>query len=258
MYKFFIFYVLPPYRQDKKIPVIQKNKTKTYVYDSFYSMIYDDLFYLKERYKYEASIINSYLKSNFYYIDLCTGTGSSFEFLNSKNVIGIDKSLHMLQKAADKNKTIMFYKADINNISYIEPNILFDGIGCFYFGLFYNKNWEEILYKLKQKVKINGYLFISVLDKNNLEVYYKKIKYKDDILYYSGEYERANEYPFIIRETIQTSIYKLVYRHVMYNPSFTYFEFICKKIGYKIIKKIKYERFSCGDEYLFILKNTIY
>lgn len=256
MYKFFIFHVLPPEKQMKDIPKIIKNKTKPY--DIFYCTLYDDLFYLKERYQYEASIINKYLSTDYYYIDLCTGTGSLLKFLNSKNVIGIDKSLPMLQKAAIKNKTSMFYKANINDIGYIEPNILFDGIGCFYFGLFYNKNWENIMYKLKNKIKMNGYLFISVLDKDNLENYYKKIKYNNDILYYSGEYENTNEYPFIIRETIETSQNKAVYRHIMYNPSFTYFEDICRNFKLQIVKKISYDNFLCGDEYLYILQRTIY
>lgn len=256
MYKFFMFYVLPPEKQDKKAPISDKS-TNTKAYDTFYSKVYDDLFYNKERYQYEASIINSYLGSDFYYIDLCTGTGSLLKFLNSEKIIGIDRSDTMLKKASLKNKNIMFYYSDISNVGKIEPSILFNGIGCFYFGLFYNKNWEDILLKVKNKVRINGYLFISVLDKNNLEVYYKKIKYHDDTLYYSGEYDKTNEYPFIIRETIETSKNKFVYRHIMYNPSFTYFEKICERFKLKIVQKISYSKFSCGDEYLYVLQRTI-
>ena len=251
MYKFLTFYILTPEKQNKNIPVVSTTENP---YDIFYSNVYDDLFYVKDRYKYEADIINYYLNSNYYYIDLCTGTGSLLTSLNTKNIIGIDKSTEMLKKALTKNKNIKFYNNDINNIDKIKTEKLVDGIGCFYFGLFYNKEWENILHKLKNKITKNGYLFISVLDKNNLELFYKKIKYKDDTLYYSVSYENSTEYPFNIIENIETNNYNINYKHIMYNPPLDYFENICKKIGYNIIKKIKYEMFSASDEYLYILQ----
>lgn len=255
MYKFLTFHILKPEIKNKKIPVFNKIKNSN-PYDDFYSKIYDDLFYDKKRYQYEADIVNLYLNSNFDYLDLCTGSGSMIPFLNTDKVIGVDKSTEMLQNAIykNKNKNIKFYKSDVNDIDKIETGKLFDGIGCFYFGLFYNIKWCEILHKLKDKIKKNGYLFISILDKNNLEIYYKKIKYENDILYYSGEYELNDQYPFIIKETIQTNNSNIIYKHVMYNPNFEYFEFICKKLGYKIINKIRYDKLLCLDEYLYILQ----
>jgi SAM-dependent methyltransferase len=253
MYKFLTFYVLPSEKQNKKIPIINTTENP---YDIFYSNIYDDLFYVKERYQYEADIINYYLNSNCSYIDLCTGTGSLLTFLNIKNIIGIDKSKEMLKKALykNKNKNIKFYNSDILNIDKIKTKESVDGIGCFYFGLFYNKRWENILYKLKNKIKNNGYLFLSVLDKNKLEVFYKKIKYKDNTLYYSAKYDNCTGYPFTIIEKIETDNYSMIYKHIMYNPTFDYFEKICHQFGYTVIKKIKYEMFSASDEYLYILQ----
>ena len=152
----------------------------------------------------------------------------------------------MIKRALKLNPSGNFINEDINNFKSFKN---FDSIVAFYDGIFYNKNWKDILKKLKSLLNKNGFLFISFLDKDNLENMYLRLIYNNTILYYYGEWNNT-EY----NETLKTFTNKTIFtnNHQLYLPNEK--EFLDEMNNMVLVEKIRYDTFDAKDEILYIFK----
>lgn len=213
-------------------------------YSYTYSIFYDDFFYEKEKYVWESTKVLQYLPKG-RLLDVCCGTGTHYKLLNKHlSLLGIDKSKFMIDRALEKNPNGKFINEDIININIFKK---FDGVMAFFDGIFYNYNWKNILNKLK--TLSNKYLFISFLDKNNLENLYLKLFYKNTILFYNGTWNNTT-YNEEVKDLLGNIIYKNI--HKLYLPTEKDFLDVMKDC--ELIEKIRYDKFNAKDEILYIFK----
>ena len=216
-------------------------------YSETYSLFYNDLFYEEEKYKWEVNKVLQYVK-NGRLLDVCCGTGIHYSLLKHKlSVLGIDISKNMINKALELNPNGDFINEDIINFESFKK---FDGIIVFYDGIFYNKNWKNILKKSITLLKKNSNLFISFLDKNNLKNLYLRLIYNNKILYYHGEWS-GTIYKEIITDILGNIIYENIHR--LYLPDEK--EFLEEMKLLTLVEKIRYDKFDAKDEILYIFKS---
>ena len=248
IYIFILFIYLYCYKYQTKFinKVFNYNITNGKGYSNIYSIFYDDLFFEEKKYNWEAGKVLQY-KQNGRLLDVCCGTGIHYSLLsNNYTILGIDKSKYMIDRALEKNPNGNFLNEDINKFESFKK---FDVITAFYDGIFYNENWKNILYKLKLLLKKNGYLFISFLDKNNLENAYLRMVYNNTILYYYGEWNKT-EYNEKITNFKSNILFSN--KHKLYLP--TEKDFLEEMNSLTLVEKIRYDMFDAKDEILYIFK----
>jgi ubiquinone/menaquinone biosynthesis C-methylase UbiE len=91
-------------------------------------------------------------------IDIGCGTGMNIPYLLEKkaNVIGVDYSFAMLERARRKFPSVKFIQADAATFSYPEP---VDAILCTYV-LSIVEEWQQMILRMKQMLKSSGRLVI--------------------------------------------------------------------------------------------------
>jgi len=143
-------------------------KSDNEIYDEFYSNIYDDLVYSNIKTTYEIGEIlnNTEPSEQSIILDVGCGTGHHVAELASKdlNVIGIDKSVAMIQKAKEYYPNYDFKVGDVLNAGEFSPNS-FTHILCLYFTIYYMKDKMTFFNNCMSWLKPGGYLVIHLVDR---------------------------------------------------------------------------------------------
>ena len=113
------------------------------IYDTFYSDLYDTLFYSKARYQVEYAFVKTkalktYEGKRIRILDLGCGTGHHVNIFRRNNYEceGIDISPHMLQAARYKYPANTYTEGDFMNPDIYEPRT-FSHVTCFFYTIYY-------------------------------------------------------------------------------------------------------------------------
>jgi SAM-dependent methyltransferase len=147
-------------------------KTGPEIYDNFYADIYDYLVFnnLKNEYEIGKIINQSSPSTQSIILDIGSGTGHHVASLSSKglDVIGIDVSPSMIEKAQENYPDYKFKLADALNTSEFEPET-FTHILCLYFTIYYFENKSQFFHNCFNWLKPGGYLFVHLVDRDRFD-----------------------------------------------------------------------------------------
>jgi SAM-dependent methyltransferase len=142
------------------------------VYDDFYTNIYDYLVYNNIKNDYElGKIVNSTNPTEASIIvDIGCGTGHQVSSLSAKNlqVMGIDISPSMIQKAKENYPTGNYKIGDALNSSLLDP-MSATHILCLYFTLYYFKDKRQFFDNCMDWLMPGGYLVVHLVDREHFD-----------------------------------------------------------------------------------------
>lgn len=143
-------------------------KTGNDVYDGFYAEIYDHLVFnnLKDDYEVGEIINKTTPSSASKILDIGCGTGNQVVNFSQKgyNVIGIDISPSMVEKAKEKYPNYNFEVADAKNSDIFTSNS-FTHITCLYFTIYYFENKRQLLENIYKWLVPGGYFIVHLVDR---------------------------------------------------------------------------------------------
>jgi len=141
------------------------------VYDDFHSNIYDYLVFdsLKDDYEVGEIINRTSPTSESVILDIGCGTGHHVAKLagNGLNVIGIDISPSMIQKAKENYPHYHFLVGDVLNNNEFKGQS-FTHILCLYFTLYYIEDKRRFFNHCYDWLKHGGYLIVHLVDQENV------------------------------------------------------------------------------------------
>ena len=147
-------------------------KTGNDVYDSFYATIYDHLVFNSLKNNYETEIImNKSLPTNkSVVLDVGCGTGHHVANLSSKNinVIGVDISQPMINKAKEKYPKYNFIVGDVLNRDQFQNNS-FTHILCLYFTVYYFKDKRIFFNNCMDWLMPGGLLIVHLVNREKFD-----------------------------------------------------------------------------------------
>lgn len=147
-------------------------KTGSGIYDNFYSDIYDYLVFnnLKDDYEVGYIINSSSPSSKSKILDVGCGTGHHVASLGSKglDVLGIDISPSMIDKAKENFPDYKFEVADALNTNTFEPDS-FTHILCMYFTIYYFKDKTQFFNNCFKWLMPGGYLIVHLVDRDRFD-----------------------------------------------------------------------------------------
>ena len=142
------------------------------VYDDFYTNIYDYLVYNNIKNDYElGKIVNSTNPTEASIIvDIGCGTGHQVSSLSAKNlqVMGIDISPSMIQKAKENYPTGNYKIGDALNSSLLDP-MSATHILCLYFTLYYFKDKRQFFDNCMDWLMPGGYLVVHMVNREHFD-----------------------------------------------------------------------------------------
>lgn len=139
------------------------------IYDSFYSSLYDIFMYntKKSNYEIESILDKTVPTDESVILDIGSGTGHHVARLAHKklNVIGIDKSDSMLEKAKNKYPKCQFYKGDgLDTNQFGEQT--FTHILCLGYTIYHIKDKRLFFDNCYKWLKKGGYLVLHLVERN--------------------------------------------------------------------------------------------
>jgi len=147
-------------------------KTGDEIYDNFYASIYDYLVYnnLKNDYEVGQIINKTSPSSESVILDIGCGTGHHVANLsaNNLNVLGIDKSPEMIQKAKENYPQYKFKVGDALNSELFGSNS-FTHILTMYFTIYYIKDKSVYFENVYKWLMPGGYLIIHLVDRKKFD-----------------------------------------------------------------------------------------
>jgi ubiquinone/menaquinone biosynthesis C-methylase UbiE len=155
-------------------------KTRTYedpndIYDTLYASIYDRLFTPPERISFEKMNIEAYGLEGFpatetKLLDVCCGTAPHAEWLCKTDIdlVGIDGSEAMLQKARQRCTRARFYKGDITRAETFPPKS-FSHAMMLYFSIYQFRNPKQVLDNLYSWLKPGGVLILHLVNPDKFD-----------------------------------------------------------------------------------------
>lgn len=147
-------------------------KTGTDIYDDFYANIYDYLVFnnLKDDYEVGAIINSSTPSSKSKILDIGCGTGHHVSLIGSKglDVLGIDISPSMINKAKENFPDYKFEVADAKNGSIFSPDT-FTHILCMYFTIYYFQDKTQFFNNCFNWLMPGGYLIVHLVDRHKFD-----------------------------------------------------------------------------------------
>jgi SAM-dependent methyltransferase len=147
-------------------------KSGTDIYDKFYADIYDYLVFnnLKDDYEVGAIINSASPTSKSKILDIGSGTGHHVASLGAKglDVLGIDISPSMVEKAKENFPDYKFEVKDATNSGTFEPNT-FTHILCMYFTIYYFKDKTQFFSNCYNWLMPGGYLIVHLVDRDKFD-----------------------------------------------------------------------------------------
>jgi SAM-dependent methyltransferase len=171
------------------------------IYDEFYSNIYDVLAQSNNKNVYEIGEIIQQTSPNqkSIILDIGCGTGNHVSLLKEKghNVIGIDKSEHMIKKAKEKYSDCNFKIADVlrTNIFYANS---FTHILCLNLTLYYMEDKDLFFKNCLAWLKPGGYLVVHLV---NRDLFYPNISSSKNAFVLNNSHEKKER---IIQSKMKT------------------------------------------------------
>lgn len=150
-------------------------KMNDQLYDNFYATIYDNLVFNKIKTDFEVGQIISATTptSESVILDIGCGTGHTehgFAERGYTNIVGIDKSKGMIEKAKSNYPDYNFQIADIMNVEgFPYNNGTFTHITCLYFTIYYMSNKERFFKNCYNLLQPGGYLVVHLVDRNRFD-----------------------------------------------------------------------------------------
>ena len=142
------------------------------VYDDFYADIYDYLVFSNQKNEYEVGeIVNKTTPSSQSRIlDVGSGTGHHVAELSIQglDVLGIDISPSMVEKARQDFPKYKFEVADATNSGEFGPN-MFTHIMCMYFTIYYIEDKVQFFHNCMKWLKPGGYFILHLVDRDNFD-----------------------------------------------------------------------------------------
>jgi len=142
------------------------------VYDKFYSKIYDLLVFNDMKNEFEiTSIINAAKPtSKSIILDVGSGTGHHVASLASKgyNIVGVDQSKEMIERAKERFPNYVFELGDVLNTQLFLPNS-FTHILCMYFTIYFMKDKRMFFANCMDWLKHGGTLIIHLVDRERFD-----------------------------------------------------------------------------------------
>lgn len=149
------------------------------VFDDFYVNIYDQLVYNNVKNTFELGKIGEYsiIDSHSKILDIGSGTGHHVgellemnDILQSENVIGIDLSQSMINRARENYPQYKssFQTADVMNSSLFRDNT-FSTITCLYFTIYYIKDKYRFFKNCHNWLHTGGLMFVHLVVPNKFD-----------------------------------------------------------------------------------------
>jgi len=254
------------------------------IYDDFYSNVYDELVFNKNKNDYEIGKLITHTKPNeeSVVLDIGSGTGHHVSSLKAHGykAVGIDISPSMVKKAQENYPDLSFKVGDVLN-STVFPQESFTHITCFYFTLYYIKNKQLFFENCMRWLTPGGFLAVHVVNRDKFDPiipagnpfsiispqkYAKKritsttVKF-DEFEYKSNfqmkEIVESNEEPnAIMKETFKTNKTGNVRQneHQLYMLTQAEILDIAKSVGFIIDSKIDLVDCQYDSQYVYVLQ----
>lgn len=167
------FKYIQTYSLNKKEGFIQEKefifKKGPDIYDDFYASIYDHLVFNDVKNDYEVGVILNQDTPNTksVILDVGCGTGHHVSKLSQNpniEVLGVDKSQAMINKAKENYPNLNFKIADVLNRDNFQNN-MFTHILCLYFTIYYMDNKQQFLNNCMDWLMPGGYLIVHLVDR---------------------------------------------------------------------------------------------
>jgi SAM-dependent methyltransferase len=139
------------------------------IYDDFYASIYDHLVFNEVKNDYEVGMILNQDTPNTksVILDVGCGTGHHVAKLSqnhSVEVLGIDNSQAMINKAKENYPNLNFQLANVLNRDSFQNN-MFTHILCLYFTIYYMENKQQFFNNCMEWLMPGGYLIVHLVDR---------------------------------------------------------------------------------------------
>jgi len=254
-------------------------KDNNRIFDSFYSDIYDDLFYSESRAHIDLDIISPIVKFNAYsnILDAGCGTGQHIKKLVKDKylVTGIDSSKDMVIKARDINKNIEIKQGDITNSILYNPEE-FTHILCLYFTIYYIEDKRQFLLNAYDWLQKDGILVLHLVNRDMFDpilpasnplfmvspqkyaknrIVTSTIKFKD-FEYNSKFHVDQSKNKGVFEETMKDDVSSNVrkHRHTLYMESQKEILNIAKQCGFTVIHKSDLVTIQYEYQYFYYLQ----
>lgn len=147
-------------------------KRGTDIYDDFYAEIYDYLVFNIVKNDYEVGQIFSLTQPNSRSIILDVGCGNGHHVAKLAdehvNVIGVDISPSMINKAREKYPNLSFMVGDVLNENQFKMNS-FTHILCMYFTIYYFEDKDKFFQNCMEWLLPGGYLIVHVVNREKFD-----------------------------------------------------------------------------------------
>lgn len=148
-------------------------RTGNDIYDDFYVDIYDHLVFsdLKNNYEIQEIVNKTTPTQSSKILDIGSGTGHHSGKLSEQgyNVLGIDKSQAMIDKAKTNYPNTNFINGDILVSNPNLKNNNFTHILCLYFTIYYMENKDVFFEKCMNWLKPGGFLVLHIVDRESFD-----------------------------------------------------------------------------------------
>jgi len=139
------------------------------IYDDFYASIYDHLVFNEVKNDYEVGMILNQDTPNTksVILDVGCGTGHHVAKLSQNHgveVLGIDNSKAMINKAKENYPNLNFQLANVLNRDIFQNN-MFTHILCLYFTIYYMENKQQFFNNCMEWLMPGGYLIVHLVDR---------------------------------------------------------------------------------------------
>ena len=254
-------------------------KDNNRIFDSFYSDIYDDLFYSESRAHIDLDIISPIVKFNAYssILDAGCGTGQHIKKLVKDKylVTGIDSSKDMVIKARDINKNVEIKQGDITNSILYNPEE-FTHILCLYFTIYYIEDKRQFFLNAYDWLQKDGILVLHLVNRDMFDpilpasnplfmvspqkyaknrIVTSTIKFKD-FEYNSKFHADQSNNKGVFEETMKDDVSGNVrkHRHTLYMESQKEILNIAKQCGFTVIHKSDLVTIQYEYQYFYYLQ----
>ena len=249
------------------------------IFDSFYSDIYDDLFYSRIRAKLDYDLIIPIAKFNAYsnILDAGCGTGYHIKTISEKKHIinGVDISQNMVTKARNLNKNIDIQQGDLTNGILYNPED-FTHILCLYFTIYYIEDKRQFFVNCYDWLQKDGMLIIHLVNRDMFDpilpasnplymispqkyaknrIVKSSIKFKDfeyDSKFHIDSKKDIAVFEETMKDDLTSNIRKN--RHKLFMPTQKEILNLARQSGFTVVHKIDMISVQYEYQYLYFLQ----